>query len=100
MMLLTQANKKALPELYAQDGKGDQATVHVKFFLGAHTWYIIEYDGTDIMFGLTHVVGGEDELGYISLAEMKGVKTRFGGVERDRWFKSCTIERCRRDPRP
>jgi len=32
MKLLTKANRKALPPLYSQDGKGGKAIVHVKYF--------------------------------------------------------------------
>ena len=70
MMLLTKANREALPGLYEQDGLGDDAIVHVKFFTpdSNWTWYATEFDGKDTFFGL--VDGFEMELGYFSLSEL------------------------------
>lgn len=85
MKLLTAANRKALPPLYSQDGKGYDAVAHVKFFdpTGSWTWYATEFDGVDRFFGL--VDGFEKELGYFSLSELASVKGRLGlGIERDR----------------
>lgn len=89
MLLLTKANRAALPPLYAQDGSGMDAVAHVKFFSGAWTWYATEYDGTDTFFGYVESGHGPtfDELGYFSLSELLKVRGQFGlGVERDRWF--------------
>jgi len=88
MMLLTQENKKNLPALYSQDGKGTEAVAHVKFFdpCGSWTWYATEFDGQDLFFGL--VDGHEKELGYFSLSELSSIRGRFGlGIERDRNWK-------------
>jgi hypothetical protein len=89
MMLLTQADRKALPPLYSQEKKGDQAIAYVKFFdpTGSGTWYAMEFDGTDRFFG--YVTGlGDDELGYFSLSELQRSKGRMGlGIERDRSFR-------------
>lgn len=96
MMLLTQANRKALPELYANDGKGEDAHAIVKFFCPWNnwTWYATEFDGVDSFFGL--VVGQETELGYFSLSEMAAVRGPAGlEIERDRSFKSCKLSECR-----
>lgn len=96
MMLLTKENRAALPPLYSQDGKGMDATAHVKFFgSGRWTWYATEFDGDDTFFG--YVVSGLgsdcDELGYFSLSELKSL--RFPPfqlpVERDRHFKPTTL---------
>lgn len=92
MMLLTQENKKTLPDLYAQDGKGGDAVAFVKFFdpCGSWTWYATEFDGEDRFFGL--VDGNEKELGYFSLSELKTVKGRFGlGIERDMYWTPKTL---------
>lgn len=96
MMLLTQANRQALPELYANDGKGEDAHAVVKFFCpwNSWTWYATEFDGRDTFFGL--VVGHETEMGYFSLSEMAGVRSRVGlKIERDRHFKPCKLSECR-----
>ena len=89
MMLLTKANRAALPPLYSQDGLGMDAVAHVKFFLGGWTWYATEYDGEDTFFGWVESGNGRtfDELGYFSLSELLKVRGQFGlGVERDRYF--------------
>ncbi len=85
MMLLTKADRAALPPLYSQDGKGDAAVAHVKFFdpTGSFTWYATEFDGDDRFFGL--VDGHEMELGYFTLSELTDYSGKFGlGIERDR----------------
>lgn len=82
--LLTKQNLRDLPAIYAQDGKGDAAIAHVKFFLpgSGWTWYVTEYDpDEDQAFGL--VIGHVPELGYISIAELRTLRGRFGPVERD-----------------
>ena len=91
MKLLTAKNKKDLPALYTQDGKGSDAVAVVKFFdpSGRYTFYATEYDGEDTFFGYAVSMFGEDcdEYGYASLSEMQGEKGRFGlGIERDRHF--------------
>lgn len=97
MMLLTQANRKALPPLYAQDGKGYDAIAYVKFFTpdSDWTWYATEFDGEDTFFGL--VDGFEQELGYWSLSEMQAARGPFGlPVERDLWFTPCPLSEVKR----
>jgi hypothetical protein len=92
-MALTAENKRALPALYANDGKGMDAIAHVKFFnpCGRQTWYITEYDGEDLMFG--YVTGADyDEFGYVSLAELMAVRLQFGlYIERDIHFTPKTV---------
>ena len=83
--LLTKGLAAKLPELYSQDGKGEEAVAVVKFFspYTGWRWYATEFDGVDTFFGL--VEGFETELGYFSLQELESV-TVFGGVpaiERD-----------------
>ena len=77
MKLLTQANRKALPPLYSQDGKGMDAVAHVKFFgSGRWTWFITEFDGDDTLFGwIVSGLGADcDELAYFSLAELQTLR--------------------------
>lgn len=110
MKLLTREITERIPALYAQDGKGDDALVHVKFFTPwtSWTWYATEataimQDGRELslsevdvdellredgsvedvrFFGL--VEGLETELGYFSLRELQGVKGPAGlRIERD-----------------
>ena len=99
MKLLTKSLEKALPALYSQDGKGDEAIVHVKFFSpgGAATWFATEYDPESrIFFGYADLFGqgpaGGAELGNFSLDEMESVRLPMGlKIERDIRFTPCTL---------
>lgn len=81
----------SMPSTGQQDGKGDQAMVHLHYFLNDSDWYILEKDvdgGVHQAFGYA-VLDGDDEmaeLGYISIAEL----TRYG-VELDLHFVPCTL---------
>lgn len=84
MKLVTQEVRKSLPPLYGQDGKNGDAICHVKFFTpdSNWTWYVTEFDGEDLFFGL--VDGHEREMGYFSLSEMLKVRGPLGlPIERD-----------------
>lgn len=103
--LLTEEEQRKLEEacpLYSQDGKGGNAIVSYKFFVGSSTWWITEgsSEGNDFtMFGIASIM--EKEWGYISLkelteAELK-VKTSNGltipvKVERDKNFTPCHLK--------
>jgi len=78
-----------IPPLYATEEDRDPI-VWVKLFhpLSSWTWYVIEYDGDDLCFGL--VDGYEKELGYFSLSELSQ-PVRGYGVERDRAFRPCKL---------
>lgn len=88
MILITKALAKKIPVLYAQDGKGKEATAFVKLFTpwSNWTWYVTEMDAaTGECFGL--VKGFESELGYFSLRELEALRGPAGlRVERDRFF--------------
>ena len=93
MKLITKEIKNTLPKLYAQDSKGLNAIVYVKFFTpdSNWTWYATEFDGKDTFFGL--VDGFVKELGYFSLSELESVKGPYGlKIERDLYFKQTTLE--------
>ena len=97
-LLLTKAIRNQLPPLYSQDGKGDEAIAHVKFFspYSNYTWYATEFDGEDTFFGL--VQGEFEELGYFSLSELENA-TVFGGVpavERDCYWTPQKLAECRK----
>lgn len=88
MQLLTTQLRAQLPDLYAQDGKGGNAIVHVKFFTpdSSWTWLGTEFDGDDTFFGL--VDGHEREFGYFSLSELEKVRGPMGlPIERDLHWK-------------
>ena len=58
---------------YEQDGKGDEAIVHLHYFRGDMDWFITEKDMEDEQiqaFGLCDLGMGCPELGYVSLVEL------------------------------
>lgn len=67
---------RTMHKTYEQDGKGDEAIVHLHYFYGNFDWYITEKDmgdGSDDTtqyqaFGYADM--GFPELGYISIAEL------------------------------
>lgn len=71
----------------------DQQKVICKFFnpTGIGTWYILEFDGEDTLYGLCCLQ--EKELGYVSLNELQTTKVRWGlGIERDiHWDSNTTM---------
>lgn len=96
MMMLTKENRQTLPRLYSQDGKGEDATVFVKYFApwSFWTWYATEGEPVrdetgkeiDFMF-FGWVFGDYPELGNFVLSELENVKGPMGlKIERDRYF--------------
>ena len=93
MELINDEIKRILPKLYEQESLGYNATAYVKFFTpdSNWTWYVTEFDGNDIFFGL--VDGFEKELGYFSLSELQNVTGPLGlKIERDLYFKPTKIK--------
>ncbi len=82
---------EVMPKTYEQDGKGDQATAHLHYFLNDSDWYITEKDmdgGIEQAYGYA-VLNGDDECaecGYISIAEL----THYG-AELDLHFAPCSL---------
>lgn len=89
MKLMTKAILKAIPGIGETVANPNGSIVHVKYFnpCGTGTWYITEFDGEDIMYGLCCI--HEAELGYVSLKELKDLKLMGGimGIERDLHYK-------------
>lgn len=85
MKLLTEALKKQLPALYSQQNTPDPMVI-TKFFhpLSNWTWYVLEFDGEDLFFGL--VDGFEQEMGYFSLSELESINVKGLPIERDLHF--------------
>jgi len=89
MKLLSAEILKRLPKLYSQENEPNPKII-VKYFhpLSNWTWYVTEgekqEDGDWLFFGL--VDGHEKELGYFLLSQLKGVKVRGLGIERDMHF--------------
>lgn len=89
MQLLTDADRAALPDLYATEGQGDAAVCRVRFMLpGTYwEWLVVELsraDG-DVCFGL--IAGRDVEIGYFSLSELEQV----GAVLRDTLWSPCSL---------
>ena len=93
-----------VPGLMSQDGLGNNAVVHVKFFQpwGHWTWYVL--DGESVLnddgfeedfrfFG--YVIGDFPELGYFSLNELKSLEGPFGlKIERDMLWLPTKLKDC------
>jgi hypothetical protein len=78
-----------MPKTYEQDGKGDEAIVHLHYFRGNMDWYITEKDMGDEQiqaFGLADLGMGHPELGYISIEELVA-----NGIELDLYWTPKTL---------
>ena len=96
MELLTEEIKGKLPELYSQEHVKDPIA-QIKFFdpYGSFTWFVLEYDGEDTLFGkvFSHLCP-EGELGYFSLSELENVRGPMGlPIERDFYFTPETLQK-------
>lgn len=96
MKLLTKEILKTLPKLYAQDSKGENAIVYVKFFTpdAQWTWYVLEGEKRDDDFEFFGIVEGMfTEYGYFMLSELKEVRGAFGlPIERDLYFEPTKVK--------
>ena len=80
----------SMPKTYEQDGKGDQAIVHLHYFAsGLANWYITERDQEPEQlqaYGMVNL-GYGDEKGYISLLEITNC-----GAELDLYWTPKTLK--------
>lgn len=86
-----------VPPLYATENQQDPVA-WVKFFTpdSSWTWYVVEYDGKDICFGL--VQGFYEELGYFSLQEMRKIRGPMGlPIERDLYFTPVPLSKVKKN---
>ncbi len=94
MNLLTKSIAKKLPKLYDTEHEPLEDKIAIaKFFHPATnwTWYVIEYDGEDLCWGLVN--GHETEFGYFSVSELSKVVGPFGlRVERDIFFRPTRVQ--------
>jgi len=94
MKLMTKELEKALPALGAtSELRSDQVKVVTKFFhpFSSLRWYVTELDpATGQMFGYV-TGGGDDELGYMDLNEMKALRVRGLPIERDLYWNPETL---------
>ncbi len=86
MILIPKSLINRIPKLYDTEDKGDPMVWVKLFFPDFHwTWYVTEYDGEDLCFGL--VAGAVAELGYFRLSELQAARGKLGcRIERDRFF--------------
>jgi len=98
MQLLNKTCLKKVPNLYTQENKGEDAIVHLKFFIDGFTWYLTELDQTTGQaFGYVYNAAYGGELGYFDLTELAQLKGSVGhGVERDRYWKPTTLAEVRK----
>ena len=95
MKLLTQEIISKLPKLQETAHEIDPM-VQCKLFLPGTgwTWYVIEFDGENLMYG--YVIGLERELGYFSFKEIESVRgPMMIGVERDLYFSPKPLSKIR-----
>lgn len=91
MKLLTKELLSKIPPLGATAHEADPLIV-CKFFYPdfGWTWYVIEFDGTDVFYGL--VDGFEREFGSFSLTELRQNHGKLGcPIERDVYFEPCRV---------
>ena len=98
MKMMTKAIEKQIPKLYAQDGKGYEAIVYVKYFdpWSGSTWFGTEYDPSEKLFFGWICLNGDlqcAEFGCFSLNEMESPRR----IERDMYFKPCTLREAIKD---
>lgn len=94
MKLLTKRLIEKFPKLYANEDKNPaDIPVIAKIFnpRGSGTWYLTEYDGEDIFFGLCCI--HEAELGYVSYNDLIDI----GYLERDLYWKGSLADAMKRE---
>ncbi len=97
MKLIPEEMLDEIPKLYTTENEIDPVA-RVKLFTpdSNWTWWILEYDGSDLAFGL--VKGFETELGYFSIGELESVHGPLGlSVERDLYFQPAKISQIKKD---
>ncbi len=91
MNLLTKELLAKIPPLGATAKDADPLIV-CKFFYPdfGWTWYVIEFDGNDVFYGV--VDGYGKELGSFSLTELLQNHGKLGcAIERDLYFEPCRV---------
>lgn len=95
------ATISAMPQTYEQDGKGDDAVVHLHYFFRGADWFITEKDsdpdgeGQHQAFGLADLFRDGGELGYISVIEITAA-----GAELDFHWTPKTLGEVKASRRP
>ena len=93
MSLLPPSARIDIPKLYETESQPDPLVRAKLFTTWTHwTWYIIEFDGDDLCFGL--VDGYERELGYFSMHELESIRGPGGlKIVRDEHFKAVPLSK-------
>lgn len=95
--LLDDEIRAKLPPLASTETLGLEAIALVKFFApDSHwIWYVVEFDGDDMLFGL--MAGFEIELGYFSLTDLEDVPDPSRPpIERDLYYEPKTLAELKR----
>jgi hypothetical protein len=84
--LMTKELSSKIPKLYSQEEVSDPTVVaHYFTPYGRGDWFVIEWDGQDLMYGLADL--GYPELGYFSLSELESAyRGSLPLVERDLYW--------------
>ena len=84
--MMTKKLASQIPKLYSQEEVSDPTVVaHYFTPYGRGDWFVIEWDGEDLMYGLADL--GYPELGYFSLNELESAyRGRLPLVERDLYW--------------
>jgi hypothetical protein len=90
MKFFTKSILEKLPKIEETENE-ENPMLWVKLFdpWSSWTWYVIEFDGEDLCFGLVH--GIADELGYFRLSELRSLPSPHW-VERDFSFAPCRLD--------
>ena len=95
--LITKAILNKIPALYAQEGRGEDAIVYLKMYLGSFTWFFTEFNPeTGILFGKTfsHMCP-DGEYGYTQIEELQELLARgMFAVERDASWTPKPLKEC------
>ena len=94
MKLLSEEIKKILPQIGSTDNENDPMA-QIKLFCpwNEWVWYVIEFNGEDLMYG--KVRGFETELGYFNLSELENITGPMGlKIERDLYFEPKPLSQC------
>lgn len=97
MKLLSKKLLQQLPPLGATDSDPDPLVICKFFYPDFHwTWYAIEFDGTDIFYGLIDKAEEVLDLGTFTLSEIKSFQSWLGlPLERDQYFNPIRLSELR-----
>jgi hypothetical protein len=94
--MMTKELSSKIPKLYSQEEVSDPTVVaHYFTPYGRGDWFVIEWDGEDMMYGLADL--GYPELGYFSLSELESAyRGSLPLVERDLYWTPVPLSEVRK----